>query len=202
MLGSVNKGVGLFNKLARRRCNAHEPNHSLRDRLMANENNISVEYFKSIINYDEHTGDFTWVQTYRNRIAGKKAGNINKKNNYWYLNINRKHYLAHRVAWFLMTGEWPEDDIDHINRNRIDNRFCNLRKAVRSQNNINSGKHKNNTSGFRGVRDRTHLNKGYQARIGVFGKYINLGTFSTLEEAYAAYIKAAGTHYGEYARGA
>jgi hypothetical protein len=60
-------------------------------------------------------------------------------------------YREHRLAWLYMTGEWPTHEIDHINGDRVDNRFCNLREATASENRWNSRKRVNNTSGYKGV---------------------------------------------------
>lgn len=74
--------------------------------------------------------------------------------------------------------------IDHINRNRLDNRKCNLRVVSLHQNSLNKSVAKNNETGFIGVRKRE--NGKYQARITLNRKTYNLGTFDTIEEAIEA----------------
>lgn len=93
----------------------------------------------------------------------------------------------------------PPGDVDHINRNSLDNRRENLRAVTHTQNLFNSGAHKNNTSGFKGVsfsnRDRKWR---AEIRIGA-GRRLSLGYFDTAQDAAAAYAKAAAQHHGEFA---
>lgn len=105
---------------------------------------------------------------------------------------------AHRLAWFFMTGEWPILDIDHINGDRSDNRWSNLRLANDSQNGANKRRYKNNKSGFKGVIwDARH--KRFKAQLKKDGKVLNLGRYHTAEEAHEAYCKAAATLHGDFA---
>jgi len=201
MLGTNVEGVDRFNKMARRSCNSHEPNHSLGDRLMAYRNDITAEYLRSILNYNPETGIFTWIVD-RGRCykAGSVAGNTDFYG-YIRITIDGKKYKAHRLAELYMNGAWPPHHIDHINRNKSDNRFLNLRHASQSENAANSKVRVNNIAGLKGVSFIEKRNK-YRSRIVKNGKEKHLGLFNSPQEAHAAYIKAAGTHYGEYARGA
>ena len=91
----------------------------------------------------------------------------------------------------------PEMDVDHKNRDSLDNRRANLRLATASQNGHNSGIRSTNRTGFRGVHP-TGKNR-FSARIHVGGKRVDLGIFNTLEEAALAYNEAAMYHLGEFA---
>jgi hypothetical protein len=101
-----------------------------------------------------------------------------------------------------MTGEWPPEnlDIDHINGNRSDNRWCNLRLATRSQNNWNRPPQANNPFGVSGVYLRTYRsgNTKWHARVTVDRKPILLGTFDTMDEAVAARRAAEIKYFGEF----
>lgn len=104
------------------------------------------------------------------------------------IRIDGKDYVASRLAWFYMTGKWPEDQIDHKNLVRTDNRWENLRDVTDSINKQNKRKASTRSkTGFLGVLvDR----RRFSARIRVNGKNIHLGCFKTAPEAHAAYVQA------------
>jgi hypothetical protein len=87
--------------------------------------------------YDAGTGVFRWRISRPNRAAGSVAG-VRGKVGYVYISVMKQRCLAHRLAWLLMTGEWPGAQIDHVNRDRADNRWANLRAADSAQNAWNS----------------------------------------------------------------
>lgn len=160
----------------------------------------SQEEINKLLRYEPDTGEFFW-RVNRGRHgrnwAGSRTGS-DRGDGYIRLIIGSRRYFAHRVAWLLVHGTEPEGEVDHINGNPSDNRISNLRIATHAQNISNSGKRKNNTSGFKGVsRGRT---TGFRATIFLHGKQIHLGSFVTKEEAYAAYCKAARDLHGEFAR--
>ena len=139
----------------------------------------------NLLTYDPETGVISW-KVNRGRVkAGDAAGYHHKGDNYIYVKIRPNRYPAHRLAWFLHYGRWPENVIDHINGNGSDNRLCNLREATISENMFNSRTPKSNTSGRKGV-CYDKLNKKWMAYVGFDGRFINLGRYSTLEEADAA----------------
>lgn len=151
---------------------------------------ITQEELKFIINYDPESGEFTCRNPHKQGPAkiGSKAGTIKhcgtigRKRSYLYIHFGKKWYRAHRLAWLYMTGEFPEEQIDHINTDTLDNRFCNLRKASQQQNNYNQNLNIRNTSGVKGVSwDKT---RGlWMARTSVNGKSVNLGRFTDIEDA-------------------
>lgn len=143
--------------------------------------------------YDPITGFFTWTS---NGTHGVKKGDIagcKNKNGYIVLSIAGRKMLAHRVAWLFSNGEFPVGNLDHINRNKSDNRISNLREATYAQNAQNRTKNVCNKSGYKGViwhkRD-----KKWQASITVNKKCIHLGYYSSVEEANEAYIKSSVTY--------
>lgn len=144
------------------------------------------------IAYDPETGEFAWMRG----GSGRKSicGSVDKSTGYVRIYIHGKRYYAHRLAWYLHYGVWP-DELDHRDRNRRNNRISNLRECLHSQNMKNRGLHKNNKSGIPGVR----LYRGkYEARIVADGKYVHLGTFYFLDDAIAARQKALKELHGDF----
>jgi len=98
----------------------------------------------------------------------------------------------------MVHGRWPAKYLDHINGIRNDNRLCNLREATQTENTRNQGKQKTNTSGLKGAGWHKGQKKWVaKIRIGTTDKW--LGTFSSKEEAHAAYCEAAKKYHGEFA---
>lgn len=157
---------------------------------------ITQEYLKSVLNYDPQTGIWTWAITKSRRMPkGKRAGTIRSKDGREVIKLDGVDYLAYRLAWLYMTGEWPKDQIDHINVDKSDSRFGNLRQATRSQNHANKPSPRKN--GLKGTQQR---GRRWSARIKVNQRVIHLGSFDTQEAAHDAYCTAARLHFGEYAR--
>ena len=142
------------------------------------------------LTYDPDTGLFKWVNPGGSGVfkQGWFAGTID--NSYAHIRVNRKKYKAHRLAWFLMKGEWPKNQIDHIDGNRSNNKFNNLRDVTPSVNMQNMKKPNGlNTLGYLGVHFDNARQK-YTARLTLNGKKEFLGRFETAEEAYEAYLQA------------
>lgn len=134
-----------------------------------------------LLAYNPSNGFFTWKQD-RGRIRlGATAGAL-RKDGYLQITIDHKLYLAHRLAWFYITGEWPINQIDHVNRNKSDNRLCNLRLATNKQNGENLPLLCVNVSGYRGVSWDAPRNK-WKAQIKHHGKNIFIGRFDALIDA-------------------
>ena len=152
-------------------------------------NVISVEKLKEFLSYNPETGVFVWIKSPVNHTKiGDTAGSptVQKYNQ---IMIGGIGYKAHRLAWLYMTDKMPDDMIDHINGDRTDNRFCNLREATRRQNQQNQTKpQKGNKSGYLGV--ASHKSGKYEAKISINGKIKYLGLFVTPEEAHQVYLNA------------
>lgn len=157
---------------------------------------ITQERLHEILEYDPETGDFTWLVTLSNRNpAGSTAGSL-KSNGYVYIRIDKKDYLAHKLAWYYMYGEWVR--LDHKNTLNCDNTLSNLRPATSQENNRNQCVRYTNLIGVKGVALRGNK---YIARITIDKQSIFLGSFNTLEEATNARQSAAKEYFGEFYNG-
>jgi hypothetical protein len=94
---------------------------------------------REIIAYDPITGKFTWLVHTPGRTRGKEAKGTVANNGYIHIRVDRRIYLAHRLAWYLSYGMWP-NTIDHINRIKTDNRLSNLRDVPLWENVANRGR--------------------------------------------------------------
>ena len=167
------------------RTQVQDPEKVSKPRKPVEPSALTAEYLRSILDYDQETGIFTWkVSTSRRVKTGDVAGSQNG-DGYLRIRLHNRLFLAHRLAWLYHFGEWPEDQIDHINRNRSDNRIYNLREVTNKQNQQNAGKRSDNKSGHPGVSWYKPYSK-WRAQIMHNQKQIHLGYFSILEEAIAA----------------
>ena len=157
---------------------------------------ISQAQLKEVLEYNPDTGVFTWLKVIGNRKVGDVAG-YKHHNGYINIKIQGKIYQAHRLVYLYMTGNFPENFIDHINRIKDDNIWTNLRDATNSQNKANIKKPKNNTSGYKGVRWHK-TNKRWSAEIRYMKKKMYLGYYNTPQEGYEAYKKKAIELFGEF----
>jgi len=159
---------------------------------------IDIEYAKSVLHYNPDTGIFTWIASPATRVKiGDIAGSLTT-NGYMVISLKRISFKAHRIAWVMHYGVQPKE-LDHINTIKSDNRIANLRECTVSQNQSNKPARKKNTSGRKGVCWNKATSK-WQASISKDGKDIYIGRFANIEDAAAAYAKAAKIHHGEFAR--
>ena len=160
---------------------------------------LTQEVLKEWLTYDPLTGGFKWAKSRVNGKVkiGRKAGCLHP-DGYIKIRLFDRMYRCARLAVLYMTGEFPEA-VDHQNLNRADDRWENLRVATRSQNQYNRPIQSNNKCGFKGVFWNRQARK-WQAQIGTANKSIYLGRYPTPEEAHEAYVTAAKTLHGEFAR--
>lgn len=150
------------------------------------------------IAYDPLTGVFTWLTAKSRAVhAGDVAGSVHQQGTRWRIAFNGSEYGAHRIAWFLMTGEQPPPVIDHADLNPLNNRWSNLRAANYS---LNAANVRSRRKGAKGV--TLHPTGRFQAQIKRGGKNHYLGLFDTEEEAGRAYAAKATELFGEFARAA
>lgn len=157
----------------------------LQECLMINEHGILIWRVRPDVHFPSHHA----AVRLNTRCAGKMAGRINE-DGYIIITLKNKNFRAHRIVWLLTYGTLPEQQLDHINGIKTDNRIENLRMVSDTGNGQNRrNASKNNKSGLLGVAYKKK-DKKYYAQIVAFGKWKHLGIFNTAIEAHNAYIKA------------
>lgn len=162
---------------------------------------LTAEIARELLTYNPDTGKLFWkerpVKYFKNPKIGMKSWNTRWAGKEAFTDINRnksgqisrldgkllnKDYYTHRIAWLIYYGEWPKNQIDHINQDPTDNRIENLRDVTQAENQKNRTLYNNNTTGYLGV--SKHHGK-YRARIRINSIEKNLGDYDTVEEAAA-----------------
>jgi len=138
-----------------------------------------MNYFDRI-SYEPETGVFRWAVSARGITAGKIAGSVTSYG-YQQIKLGRRAYRAHRLAWFLTHGVWPDGEIDHIDGDPLNNRLSNLRVVDRAGNS-------QNRRALGATWNCQH--RRWQSKIQANKIRHHLGYFDTPEEARAAYLKA------------
>lgn len=147
------------------------------------------------LHYDPESGTFTRLKYGKGRNCPISSTHVN---GYLRVTVSGERFLAHRVAWFYVTGSWPDGFIDHINGVRNDNRFKNLRVASRFENQSNMKRMSRNSSGVKGVSWAASHNM-WLARIHSRGVNYHLGRFREFQDAVEAVRKGRLAHHGEFA---
>jgi hypothetical protein len=158
--------------------------------------NDILKYINTQLKYNPKTGFIFWKIPGPGRKLNKPAGWI--KEGYIRIGLSGKQLYAHRIAWIISTGEWPKNDIDHINMIKSDNRLINLREATRTENTRNNKICKRNTSGVTGVH-YYKSRKVWQVYVRVNNRNKHIGYFSKLLDAKKARISAEKKYYGVFA---
>ncbi len=156
---------------------------------------LTAERAREVLSYDRATGMLAWKNNRPGCKAGATAGTVNCEG-YVQIEIDLVIHKAHRLAWLIETGDWPRGQIDHINRQRADNRFANLRDATPLDNSRNRSPSPGNKSGVVGV---AASGSKWTAYIGVNNRTLHLGRFTELSEAVAARRDAERIYFGEFA---
>jgi hypothetical protein len=155
---------------------------------------VGIERLKELLTYDPSTGVFHSARQRGARRKDRVVGCLNA-GGYLITCIDYKQFYLHRLAWFYMTGEWPEA-IDHRDGNRANNVFSNLRAADWTDNGANKKTVRN------GLKGAYPHGSGFRSRIKLRGVDLCLGTFRTEEEAHEVYVSKAKELFGEFARAA
>ena len=157
---------------------------------------LNQSSLKELVLYDPETGIFVWKKGRAGASAGKKIGCL-KPSGYIVALVNGKLHRLHRLAWLYTTGEWPKHEIDHINGNRSDNRFCNLREATKAQNNWNKKVRKDSKVGVKNV---IYYPKwgAYYVRITANKITQNFGPFKTKDEAEKVSLEKRKEIHGDF----
>lgn len=146
---------------------------------------ITLSRVKEVLFFEPQTGRFFWIKpTARNVKIGSMAGR-KLKDGYRIVCIDRLRIFEHRLVWLFLYGTFPNDEVDHINHIRDDNKPSNLRLVSRLENNQNKSIGKNNSSGFVGI-CWNKVGKNWMASISINSKRIHLGYFKNIEDAVNA----------------
>lgn len=149
------------------------------------------------LSYDAETGKLVWLRAFHSSRVGKEAGFPNRFG-YLIVGLHRSTFFAHRLAWFIHYGRWPSIEIDHIDRNPLNNMLANLRECTKRQNLANRAVFKRSATGLKGVCFAKKCGR-FQTQIRVNGKMKWLGYYDTAQEAAEVYRAEAARIYGDFA---
>lgn len=157
---------------------------------------LTYEAASEVIRYCPSSGVFYKFKRLKRRTNFRKTGAV-FKGSYIRITINGRSYRAHRLAFLLMTKSWPENYVDHIDRDGKNNKWCNLRQATPSENMMNRSVQKNSSTGIPGV-CWIRKKKRWRAYIKVNREYIHLGLHRDIEDAIKARHEAEEKYFGEF----
>ena len=165
---------------------------------------LSMEVINALFFIDADNGKLYWknVDKAHKQLNGFEAGGPvpSNKKQYWVVTINKQKYKRSHIIIMASTGLWPENQVDHINGDSLDDRKDNLRHATELQNAWNHKKRKRRSELSAALPMGVRRNGcGFAARIGYKGKLINIGTYKTVDDAASAYKEKRSELFGEFA---
>lgn len=160
------------------------------------QQSLDHKRLKDLVTYHPRDGSFVWNKGRPSATSGNACGTV-KPSGYVLICLDRKLFRAHRLAWFYVYGEWPTDEIDHINGIRNDNRICNLRVASKSENGFNKKMRMDCKTGAKGVLYYPKYNT-YYVRFTVKKVPHTFGPFLTFEEAANVATEKRKSAHGEF----
>jgi len=164
------------------------------------ESKLSAERARELLKYDPETGELWWkpgalhIRAHK-LLYDRPVGSLGNQG-YLRVKIARTTYYAHRVAWLIFHGHWPERDLDHKNLNKSDNRIVNLRAATDAENAANR-------RGFcgLGMKNIRYRKGAYEVAFRVGEKNVYVGRFKSADDAMMAANKTRNDLYGQFANG-
>lgn len=149
---------------------------------------ITQQALREVLTYSPDTGTFCRTllrDRWGNESPTLRTVGTPRSDGYLEVSLAGRTYKNHRLVFLYMTGVWPEGEVDHINGDRTDNRWDNLRVIDKASNMRNRGLNHNNKSGASGVTWFQQTSQ-WRARININGVRFSLGLFDTIGEASAA----------------
>lgn len=158
------------------------------------------EFLREHFKYDPETGSLIWIKRpYRSHVVVGSIAGTKRNDVQLVVSVQHAQLLVHRVAWWFATGEWPKEEIDHINCDSLDNRLCNLREADRAENCFNKRPYSRGGKGLKGAFYHKR-DKCWFGQIRHNNQQFHLGNFKTEIDAHLAYCEAAKKLHSEFAR--
>lgn len=155
---------------------------------------LTAEHLHTLVHYDPETGVMTWLKKLSARqYVGDSVGSL-KDNGYVWTKIYRKSYAVHRLVWLYMTGAWPTDEVEHVDRNRANNKWVNLENATHQENAGNRTPRHDSSSGVTGVLWSTK-DQAWRATICIDGRKRQIAQSKSLIVAADARRAAEREHY-------
>jgi hypothetical protein len=160
---------------------------------------ITSERLNELFTYSVVTGQLIRKVTINYKALAGQLVDFKHNAGYSSVAVDGVRLLVHRVIWCMVTGSWPTEILDHIDGNRSNNIWTNLRSATRAENNRNGLGWQKSKSGLKGVYPAKAANR-WEAKITVNSKSKSLGTYDSIHEAKEAYNRAAIYHYRDFAK--